>query len=466
MAGAFHSFIILAGMRTGSNFLEANLNALPGVISHGEVFNPQFIGKKDRVDWLGFDIATRAADPMGLWQRAVGESDALPGLRFFHDHDHRVFDAMLADPGCAKIVLTRNPVETYVSLKIARVTGQWRMTNAKMLKPGTMWFDAAEFRTHLAEVQAFQLRIQTRLQISGQTAFYLDYDDLPDLSVINGLAAFLGVDARLDALDPKLKKQNPGDLAAKVENPADMERAVAEVDLFNLARTPNFEPRRAPMVPGFVAATGAGVLFLPIRGGPTEAVTDWLSRLGTGGTETDFNQKTLRHWKKRWPTVRSFTVVQHPVLRAFAAFQMLLEGDLADLRQVMVGGYKLPLPSAEQASDPVARRAGFLAFLRFAGMTLAGQTGLRVPPHWASQSAALQAFGQIQAPDLILREDRMEQGLVYLAAEVGVAPQPFCPRPVPSSLFDIYDAEIEAAVQSAYKRDYQGFGFVPWDHAA
>ena len=42
----FDSFVILAGMRTGSNFLEANLNALPGVTCHGEVFNPHFIGKK------------------------------------------------------------------------------------------------------------------------------------------------------------------------------------------------------------------------------------------------------------------------------------------------------------------------------------------------------------------------------------------------------------------------------------
>ena len=36
----FTSFVMFAGMRTGSNFLEANLNALPGVSCLGEVFNP------------------------------------------------------------------------------------------------------------------------------------------------------------------------------------------------------------------------------------------------------------------------------------------------------------------------------------------------------------------------------------------------------------------------------------------
>ena len=53
MAKRFDRFVMFAGMRTGSNFLEANLNALPGVVCHGEVFNPHFIGKKDRTEYLG-----------------------------------------------------------------------------------------------------------------------------------------------------------------------------------------------------------------------------------------------------------------------------------------------------------------------------------------------------------------------------------------------------------------------------
>ena len=44
MSGSFTSFVVLAEMRTGSNFLEANLNALEGVTCHGEAFNPHFIG--------------------------------------------------------------------------------------------------------------------------------------------------------------------------------------------------------------------------------------------------------------------------------------------------------------------------------------------------------------------------------------------------------------------------------------
>ena len=52
---------MFAAMRTGSNFLEANLNALPGVTCHGEVFNPHFMGKKDATSLFGIDIASGKA---------------------------------------------------------------------------------------------------------------------------------------------------------------------------------------------------------------------------------------------------------------------------------------------------------------------------------------------------------------------------------------------------------------------
>ena len=83
------------------------------------------------------------------------------------------------------------------------------------------------------------------LQISGQTAFYIDYDDVLDLDVLNGLAAFLGVPARLEKLVFRFKKQNPEPIEEKVANPAEMRQALATVDWFNQTHTPNFEPRRS-----------------------------------------------------------------------------------------------------------------------------------------------------------------------------------------------------------------------------
>ena len=44
MTEKFDSFVVFAEMRTGSNFLEANLNAFEGISCHGEAFNPFFMG--------------------------------------------------------------------------------------------------------------------------------------------------------------------------------------------------------------------------------------------------------------------------------------------------------------------------------------------------------------------------------------------------------------------------------------
>ena len=53
MLAKFDYFVIFAEMRTGSNFLESNLNTLDGVSCFGEAFNPHFIGYPNRTEILG-----------------------------------------------------------------------------------------------------------------------------------------------------------------------------------------------------------------------------------------------------------------------------------------------------------------------------------------------------------------------------------------------------------------------------
>lgn len=460
MAGRFDSFVMFAAMRTGSNFLEANLNALAGVTCHGEAFNPHFAGRLNQTELCGVTLAERDADPLRLLAAMKATTPGLSGFRYFHDHDPRVFDPVVQDARCAKIVLTRNPLESYVSWKIARATGQWKLTNARRLKTAQARFDAAEFVAFTEDLQAFQMRILHGLQTTGQTAFYLDYDDLQDLSVLNGLAAFLGVAARLEALDPTLKKQNPGAIEDLVENPDELAAALSGIDRFNLSRTPNFEPRRSPSIPSFLAA--GGLLFMPVQGGPVAQVSHWLRRLGP--TTGDFAQKSLRHWKRAHPGHRSFAVVRHPLARAHAAFcDRILTGTLPEVRGTFARtmGLDLPPPARTAAMTPEDHRAAFLAFLRFAWMNLAGQTPARVDAAIATQAAVIQGFAQFQGPDLILREDRLAEGLAFLASETG-QPCPALPpaaehRPV--ALAEIADAELHEAARDAYARDFTAFGF-------
>ena len=207
MSLPFDYFVVFAEMRTGSNFLEANLNAMPGVSCHGEAFNPHFIGYPNKNEILGVTLEARTAHPFELIDAIKAPGGDLRGFRFFHDHDPRVLDTVLADPRCAKIILTRNPIDSYVSLKIARSSGQWKLTDVRRRKDvGKVRFDGEEFRRHVEAMQDFQVRLMRALQQSGQTAFYVAYEDLQDLKVMNGLAAYLGLDEGLEALDSSLKR--------------------------------------------------------------------------------------------------------------------------------------------------------------------------------------------------------------------------------------------------------------------
>lgn len=474
MSSKFDLFVVLAEMRTGSNFLEANLNALDGVSCHGEAFNPFFIGYPNADDVLGITQDKREANPDHLLD-TVRSAEGLNGFRYFHDHDPRVIDGLLADPRCAKIILTRNPVESYVSWKIAQATGQWKLTDAKNRREGQAEFKGDEFISHIETLQAFQKKVLRALQTTGQTAFYVAYEDLQDVDVMNGMATFLGVDARLPALDKKLKKQNPAPLSSKVANFEEMESALSRLDRFDLTRTPNFEPRRNAMVPTYVAAAEAPLMYLPLRSGTEHAVCEWMAALDGADVDAlqrDFTQKPLRKWKRVNRGHRTFTVVTHPLTRAHRVFcERILgtgPGAFGEIREVLRKRYKLPIPKkgAGEAYDAAAHRLAFLGFLQWLKGNLAGQTSLRVDPGWASQSQMIQGFAEFNLPDLIVREEQIELGLSQVCQQIrrdmpafsGVS-EPDCPVP----LAEIYDDEIESACKDAYTRDYMMLGYGPWD---
>lgn len=466
MERRFDSFVIFAEMRTGSNLLEATLAQVPGIACHGEIFNPDHLGGPAVTEVLGQTMADRVADPSVLLDR-VRAAPGLNGFRFFFDHEPRVLDAILNDPRCAKIVLTRNPVDCYVSLKIAYNTKRWRLTDVSdriVWKPP---FKPAEFEAFLAERQAFQLRLLNALQVTGQTAFYLDYEDSLRVDVVNGLLAFLGLDDRVEAISADLVRQNPEEMADKVRNFPEMEEALARIDWASLARTPNFEPRRAPGIPRAVAAKGAPLLYLPLPPFRDTHVRAWLGALGAGGLEEGFTQKTLRQWKRGATGHRSFTVLRHPLARAHDAFAAVMstEGH-ADLRRRLRAHYAVPIPAegATAAMAPEEWRAAFAAFLGFVKANLAGQTGLRQEAIWGTQWSLVAGLAGFAAPDLLVREDRLAGDLAYLADTVGVSapPPPAAPAdPAPVPLETILDRELEALARDIYRRDYMSFGRCP-----
>lgn len=469
----FDSFVVFAEMRTGSNFLEANLNMFDGIKCHGEAFNPHFISYPDKDATLGVTLKDREKNPNALLSK-VKRANGLNGFRYFNDHEPRVFDDIIEDQSCAKIILTRNPVDSYISWKIAVATGQWKLTNVSHAKTREIEFEAGEFKKHISDLQSFQVTLLNRLQASGQTAFYVAYEDLQSVEVMNGLATFLGVDARITSLNQKLKKQNPQSTESKVSNFEVMEKSLAKLDWFDLNRTPNFEPRRGVTVPNFTAAPDTPLLFMPMRSGPNQFIRRWLASIDEKrptDLRDDFNKKSLREWLRANVGHRSFTVLRHPIARAHAAFcERILpvsDGGFPEIRATLSRVHDVPLPNADEVATYNARqhRQAFLMFLRFLKSNLASQTAIRVDGSWASQAALLQGMSEFKVPDIVMREVDMRNQLALLASQFGKKQMLRVPDqtdPFADRLAKIYDAELEAAAQEAYERDYDTFGFGAW----
>lgn len=452
----FRSFVIFAGMRTGSNLLEATLNA-HDIACFGEAYNPYFIGWPDQDTLYDMTLADRDADPVALWQHMVN-ARKVKGFRYFHDHDPRMFQPLMDDPSCAKIVLTRNPLDSWVSTQLAYATNQWKLNETETPIPAQVRFDAAGFRDSLAATQAFLDRIHHALQIRGQTAFWLNYDDLRDAQVMTGLLHWLGR-TDLERVEPAQDQvpQNPREMSEKISNFAELQQELVATDPFQLHRIPGFEPRRGPAVPSFLTTdAGQGLLFMPVRGGPTGTVRCWLEDLGR--VEGELTRNALRQWKRAHPGHRSLTVLRHPLPRAWDAFNAMLSARAPELRDLLRRVHRVDLPADEAL--PALTEAGklplFAAFLDFLRRNLNGQTGLPTHPGWATQAQVLAGFSEFGAPDLIAREDRMAAELGFLARAAGIDRDGPAPEPLPDCLDD---PALRRAAKAAYLRDYVAFGF-------
>lgn len=462
---------MLAEMRTGSNFLEESLNLLDGLHCHGEAFNPVFVGQHNWSDLFGMDRAARDADPRELMRRIFEKTDGLGGFRFFHDHTPEILETVLHDPRIAKVQLTRNPLDAYVSRKIAARTGQWRLTDEQHRKSARIRFDVDEFLNEHATLQAHRKHVGRVLQTTGQAGFEIGYEQVGDVQVLNGVAAFLGLSDRLAAPSDRLKRQNPAAMQEKVENFDEMQAALSELNLDGLAISETTEPQHGAAVPTFRASRKPPLLFMPIKGGPTNVVLTWMEEVDGAAPIAGFTRKTLRQWKNQNKDARSFTVVSHPAERAYEVFRRYIlsaeAGSFSAIRDRLRDGYGLPIPgdTGSARMSMRDRRTAFVGFLEFVRQSNSGQTGMRSDPAFVSQTALLQSLSAVLLPDMVIRSEQLALGMKQLAYQTAESGLPV-PRDVAhasrAELAAFYDETVETAVRAAYNRDFRNFGFRRW----
>ncbi len=470
-ARRFASFVVLAEMRTGSNLLQAQLNRVPGLRCHGEVFNPAFVDDPATRSFLGVDKAARDADPIGLLRRIGAKGDALTGFRLFGDHDPEVIAECLADPTRAKIVLGRNPLESFISLQIAQQTGQWVLAPGRARRRAQVRFDPAEFAAFLARRDTFRRQVMAALQTTAQTAFFVDYEDLGRPEVLAGLVAFLGLEApapEVLAAPVALRRQNPEPAEAKVENPAEMARALSRIDWCGLAGGPGAPPRPRAWVADALIAARAPILWLPVAGAlPRAPVADWLARIGAGrqagGVLAGFGPRVLGRWLERNAGRRSvFSIIDHPLPRAHRAFAAaVIGGDAPALGALIRRRAGIAPDNPAPFDDPARHRAAFAAWLRHMAEGGVGMGDAALP-----QADLIARLSGIAMPDRILRVGAIARDLAALARAHDL-PDPgwIAPPPDPADLrlAEIRDGELDALAAEVLWRDLRAFGFARWE---
>jgi LPS sulfotransferase NodH len=231
-------FVILATPRSGSNWLCALLDSHPRILCHHELFNPEGVHlalSQRGKDWVLGDKKMQEEAPLDLldeaWKNTLGFD--VVGFKLNLGQSPLVLDEVLADSAILKILIRRrNRVRTFVSEKIAEMTGQWESypDSAWDDRPKSLTLKLDELNAHVARNRDFYLGIRQRLEDDGQQALELEYENLGSEQLHRRLLRYLGVDPDV-ALSAATKKMNNSPLHRMISNYAELKIALSGTEL-------------------------------------------------------------------------------------------------------------------------------------------------------------------------------------------------------------------------------------------
>jgi hypothetical protein len=223
-------FVILNAPRTGSNYLCTLLNSHPEILCHHEIFNPHVVGVARHLQNAQFHLGTieeRERDPIEFLGRVwrLNEDRHSVGFKLCWKQNEAVFYAVLADQEIRKIVLKRrNRIKSFVSLLLARQTGEWVIYD-DAAAPGArpkVHVDEEELLRHIAFNDAYYAEIESAIKQPGHLGHVLYYEDLFSEISLCGTLRFLGVaepdPALLAGQTWKLSSTSLRDLVASFDN--------------------------------------------------------------------------------------------------------------------------------------------------------------------------------------------------------------------------------------------------------
>ncbi|MEM7525324.1 MAG: sulfotransferase family 2 domain-containing protein [Pseudomonadota bacterium] len=459
-------FAIFGSMRTGSNLLERTLHQYKSLIGLGELFNQHFIGKPKQTEAFGATLAERNLDPVGFLEKVIAAHPGqIPGFRIFDGHDARMLDHAARDPHCARIVLSRDPVDSFVSQRIAQETDQWMLRKEENRRLAKIRFDPEEFETYRARLEDHYARVRRAMRAAGRPAFEIAYDDLLDVDVLNGAARYAGANEEKTDVAEKIARQNPAALADKLTNP----EAAAPY-----ARTGHVSPAsprpRFRALDDLIVSRGVELVFAPAPGALDNAATKFIegveTAVGAGDKALVQGLKQAQAERRRRRGAFVFSIVRHPATRLRDVFERLVlqsgASPFGDVREALVRDYGAPDAAICLTSRDAAGES-FDAFMRFVEDSLANRAAAPLHPAWAPQATLLAAYGEVCPIDFIARAERIEADAAYVLQRLGVEDDGALASALRAeaeapSLIEMTEAR-EAAARHVHALDFNRLGF-------
>jgi hypothetical protein len=177
------------------------LNSHPQILCHHEIFNPHVVGYARHLQNSSFTIGTieeRERDPVEflsrVWKANLGHPCV--GFKLCWRQNETIFRTVLEERGISKIVLKRkNRVKAFVSLLLARKTGQWVVYEpSDLLQRDTrVNVDVTELHETIAFNTAYYREIEETLRASQQPFLEVNYEELFSQDQQGRMLDFLGV---------------------------------------------------------------------------------------------------------------------------------------------------------------------------------------------------------------------------------------------------------------------------------
>ena len=232
-------FVIISMMRTGSNLLQQTLNAIDGVVCHGELLNQDANAVHPSLRHLvegekpALSVKLRKEQPRKYLEAILSQTVAdHVGFRIFPEHNNATLKALVDDPSYHKIILTRNLLESYTSLKIAEQNNQWIMNHAGTRKPwAPIQIDIHNFKNYLLKNSAYYYHVISRCQLSGQQATPIEYSQLNQPGTLQRLLQYFGPTRAFKSEAVTAVRQNPEPLADKITNYEEVVKTIKRLRL-------------------------------------------------------------------------------------------------------------------------------------------------------------------------------------------------------------------------------------------